>query len=140
MTDVIRRFELAVLRPLQTVFVVLAIVCVFRGMWWWLGGCALGLLYLGVIGSKLHPLQSFSDLVRGPTEGPAAGKESEVLPPEIKRKLVDRACTSVAILLGLASGAVLWGVVGWSWYFAIPITWVAMLVTGGLMKLAFKTI
>lgn len=140
MTDQVRRFELVVLRPLLVVFVVLALVCVLQGMWWSLGGCVIGLLYLGVVGSSLHSLQSASDLAQGPTEGPAAREESELLSPEIKRGLVGRACTSVAILLGLASGAVLWGVVGWSWYFAIPIAWVAMLLTGALMKLAFKTI
>jgi hypothetical protein len=88
----------------------------------------------------LHPLQSARDLLQGPTEGPAAHEESRLLPPEIKRSLVDIACTSVAILLGLASGAVLWGIVGWSWYIAILLAWVAMLLTGALMKLVFKTI
>jgi hypothetical protein len=140
MTDQLRRFELVVLRPLQVAFVVLGLVCVFQGMWWSLGGCIIGVLYLGGVGARLHPLQSASELAQGPTQGPAARGESDSLPPEIVTALVGRACTSVGILLGLAAGAVVWGVVGWSWYFAIPIAWVAMLLTGALMKLAFRTI
>ena len=76
-----KRFEVVVLRPLPVVFVVSAVVFLFKGMWWWLAGCAVGLLYLGIVGSKLHPLQSAASLAHGPTEGPAARMESEILPP-----------------------------------------------------------
>ena len=81
MENPIRRFELAVLRPLQIAFVVAAIVSVFHGMWWCLGGCVVGVFALGVIGASLHPLQSASDLAQGPIESPAARVESRLVPP-----------------------------------------------------------
>jgi hypothetical protein len=140
MENAIRRFELAVLRPLQIAFVVAAIVSVFQGMWWCLGGCVVGVLALGVIGAGLHPLQSASDLSQGPTESPAARVESRLLPPEVQSALVGRACTGVGILLGLTATAVFWGLIGWSWYIAIPLAWVAAIFSGALLKLVFKAV
>jgi hypothetical protein len=140
MTNKARRFELVVLRPLQVGFVVLVLICLLQGMWWWLGGCIISVFYLGLIGARLHPLQSSFDLAQGPTQSLAAKKESELLPPYIVNMLVDRACTSVGILLGITIGALLWGALGWSWYIAIPLTLVALVWTGAILKLAFKTI
>jgi hypothetical protein len=140
MTNKARRFELVILRPLQVSFVVLVLICLFQGMWWWLGGCIIAVLCLGLIGASLHPLQSASDLAQGPTRTSVAQKESELLPPEIVNVLVDRACTSIGILLGLTIGALLWGAIGWSWYIAIPLTLVAVVLTGATLKLALKTV
>jgi hypothetical protein len=137
MTNKARRFELVVLRPVHVGLVVLVLVCLLQGMWWWLGGCIIGLFYLGCVGASLHPLQSGSDLAQGPTEGPAAQIESELLPAEVVGALVGRACTGVGIFFGLTVGALLWGAVGWSWYVAIPLALVATLLTGGTLKVTF---
>ena len=140
MTSKARRFELMILRPLQAGFVVLVLICLFQADVVVVGGCIIGVLCLGFIGATLHPLQSAFDLAQGPTKTSAAQKESESLPPEIVNVLVDRACTSVGILLGLIIGPLLWGALGWSWYIAIPLTLVAVVLTGATLKLAFKTI
>lgn len=140
MTSQAKRFEIVILRPLQIVFLISAVAFLFQCMWWWLGGCFLGLLYLGIVGSKLHPLQSATDLAKGPLDGPAAQIESELIPAEPKKMLVGHACTRVGILLGVTTGVVVSLAVGWSWYLALPIALVTMLSTGALLKMAFRTV
>lgn len=126
-----KRFEFVILRPLQIAFLVSAVASLFQGLWWWMGGCILGLLYLGIVGTKLQTLQSAADL---------AQTESGVIPEDVKKMLVGQACTRVGILLGVTTGVVVWLALEWGWYFSIPIAWVAMLLTGALLKLAFKTV
>ena len=133
-----KRFEIVVLRPLQVVFLVSAVVFIFKGMWWWLAGCAVGVFYLGIVGSKLHPLLSAAALAQGPTEGSAARIESDILPVEVKQILVGHACTRTGILLGVSGGVVSWAAFGLSWYFALVVAWLVMLMSGALLKLAFK--
>ena len=140
MTNQSRRFEIVVLRPLLFGFTILALISLFQGKWWWLGGCVIASLWVSVVGQSLHPLQSVSDLFKGPTDTPAALREAELLPPEIVMRLVDRACKSISILLGLTAGFVVWEVVGWSWYYALPIAWVALCLTFCFMKIAFTTL
>jgi hypothetical protein len=140
MADQARRFEIVILRPLQIVFLVSAVVFLFKGMWWWLAGCAVGVFYLGIVGSKLHPFQSASDLARWPLEGPAARIESELLPPEEMQMLVGHACTRIGILVGFIAGVASWAVLGWHWYFALLVVGATMVLVGALLKLAFKTI
>jgi hypothetical protein len=139
MADQAKRFEIVVLRPLQILFLVSAVVFLFRGMWVWLGACALGFFYLGIVGSKLHPLQSARDLAEGPLEAPSARVESERLPPEVKQMLVGHACTQVGILVGLTVGLVLWAPLGRHWYLTLPLAWVTLVFTGGLLKVAFRS-
>jgi hypothetical protein len=138
MADQAKRFEIVILRPLQILFLVSAVVFLFNGMWLWFAGCVLGLIYLGIVGSKLHPLQSASDIAKGPLEGPSAFIESESLPPEVKQALVGHACTRVGILVALTIGMILWAALGWRWYFALLLVWVTILFTGALLKLAFR--
>lgn len=137
--DQSKRFEVSVLRPLQIVFLISAVVLLFQGMWWWLAGCAVGMFYLGIVGSKLHPLQSVAALAQGPIEGSAARIEAEILPTEVKQMLVGHACTRTGILLGVSAGVVSWVAFGLSWYFALAVVWLIMLLAGALLKLAFKT-
>lgn len=140
MADRAKRFEIVILRPLQILFVVSAVVFLLKGVWLWLAGCALGVSYLGVVGSKLHPLQSASDLAKGPLQGPSGSIESELLPREVKQMLVGHACTRVGILVGLTIGVVLWATLGWRWYFALPVALATMLFSGASLKLAFKAV
>lgn len=87
MKDQTKRFEISILRPLQVVILISAVIFLFKGMWWWLAGCVVCVFYLGVIGSKIHPLQSASELAQGPVKGPKAQIESDLMPPEVKQKL-----------------------------------------------------
>lgn len=140
MADQAKRFKIVILRPLWIIFIASMFVFLFKGMWWWLAGCVVSEIYLGVVGSKLHPFQSASDLAQGPIEGPAARIESEFLPPHVKQMLVGHACTKVAILLGIIAGMLSWAAFGLRWYFALIVMWFILILTGALLKLAFKTV
>lgn len=140
MFNQVRRFEIAVLRPVQLLLLGAAVVMVSRSQWWWLAGCVLGIFYLGIVGSKLHPLQSASDLTKGPLESSEALAESAILSPGDKRWLVGQACTSVAILMGLALFVVLLGALDWRWYWAVLTAWVAMILVVVVLKVVFKSV
>src|ERR1043166_2163782 len=100
MMDGITRLEKVILRPLQIVYFLLGLVFLLNGMWWLVVGSLVGVFYVGIIGSKLHPLQAAHDLAKGPSENPAAELEAELLPLGVKRLLVNHACTKVGILIG----------------------------------------
>jgi hypothetical protein len=140
MADLAKRFEVVVLRPLQIIFTITAILFLFKGKWWGLSGCVVGLLYLGIVGSKLHPFQSASDLAKGPLNGPAAHLESELPQPEVKQVLIGHACTRIGILIGVATGVVTWAAFGWRWYFVLLVMWVTIMFSGAILKLAFRTV
>ena len=139
MADKIRRFEVFILRPLQIAFLVSAVVLLLKTLWLGLVGCVLCSFYLGIIGSKLHPLQSASELAKGPLEGRAARIESELLPAGVKQMLVSHACTRVGILIGLSTAIILWSAFGWRWYFALLVAFVSMILVGAILKVAFRT-
>ena len=135
MTDQVRRFELFVLRPLQILFLGAAIAFLLNSIWWGVAGCAFGLLYVGIIGSKLHPLQSAQDLAKGPLENPVAAIESEMFPPILNQMLVGRACSRVGRLIGLTTGIGLWAALGWHWYAALLAALVTAFLSGTLLRL-----
>ncbi len=136
--DRAKRFEIVVLRPVQVVFVAFALFFLIERAWLLLAACAAGLFYLGVVGSKLHPLQSASDLAQGPLQGTAAAAESESLPYELKQTLVGHACTRIGILIGATTGVVLWASLEWRWYVVLPAGYITMMLCGASLKLAFK--
>jgi len=141
----LKRFEILVLRPLYivsigAVFWETIFSFIFKPMWLFVGVTLIGIFYLGIIGSKLHPYQSASDLTKGPLKGEALVREQEILTPEMERLLVGHACTRIGILFGIMSGFILWFVMDWRWYFAIIIAWFINIIVGALLKLIFKTI
>jgi len=136
--DQVRQFQVTLLRPLYVLLLVSTIVALFNGRWWWLACCVVGAYYLGVIGSKLHPLKSAVELSQGPLEGAAARVESVVLPAEVKQLLVGLVCTRVGIFLGVVGGAASWAYLGIRWYFAIVVAWIIMLLAGALLKVTFR--
>jgi len=140
MADPVRPFELAVLRPLQVLLLGVALVSLIRAEWLWLGGAVLALLYLGVVGSKLHPLQSARDLAEGPLESPRAKAEAAVLPDTMKFLLVGHACTRVGILVGVAAGASLLTFAHWRWYAASIAGAIVMTLAGGTLKAIFAPV
>src|SRR5258708_3947848 len=123
MADSVRQFEVVILRPLQLILLGVAVVTGFTRHWFWFGGFVLALLYLGTVGSKLHPLQTASDLASGPLTNPSALRESASLSPGVKIGLVGAACTRIGIFLGITAGFVFWFALGWRWYFALPAAW-----------------
>ena len=140
--NIAKKFEISILRPLHIYFITFAIICLLTRSWLYLFGAILGLLYLGIIGSRLHPLQSASDLTKGPTTGPAAIVESQLLsslPPQLTIGLINNACTHVGILIGLTVGAMLWLIAGWHWYYAIIITGLVFYYSGMILKTIFIT-
>ena len=101
MRDMSNRFEHLILRPLWVLIILAAVGFGIKSLWWWVGGCALAALYLGTIGSKLHPDRTASQL--------AQGTQPDTLPAEIQSALVGQACTRVGILVGAVAAAVFWG-------------------------------
>jgi hypothetical protein len=133
----IRRFEVAVLKPLQLLLLGEVILTLLRARWWWLAAGIAGLLYLGTVGSKLHPLQSASDLAQGPIEGRAAVVESLLLPAENQRWLVSSACTRVGILSGIAVFLTLFAL-DWRWYSAGAVSLIGLVTVGAILKVIFR--
>ena len=140
MSDLIRRFEIVVLRPLWLVFIAAGVFAALNGRWAWIGGSVLGCFLVGIIGARLHPHQSARDLASGPTTGVAALEEAQRLTFSEKTWLVDRACTAVGLLVGITLAIVLGVVVEWRWYIAIPLGCVALVIVGALLKMAFRTV
>ena len=75
MTCTVRNFDRFILTPIFWLFNVVAVVFLIGFHWWWLAGAVLGSFYTGIIGAKLHPRQSFSNLASGSVTGGAATKE-----------------------------------------------------------------
>jgi hypothetical protein len=134
----IRSFELFVLRPCSVLLLLSAVIFIVKGMWFLLGGSILGLFYLGIIGSKLHPLQSASGLAQGPTRSIGALAEAEALSSETQELLVSHACTRVGLLFGVSVGVLSWVLLGWSWYFALTFGFMTSLFIGAGLKVTFK--
>ena len=137
MPDQVRRFEVVVLRPLWVALLATAGLLAVGGHWLWLGGALLGVFYLGVIGSNLHPLQSAGDLATGPLTGPAALQEALLLPAQLQAPLVGHACTRVALLVGVASGAILFLALGLPWYIGLTGVLLGTPLAGAFLKLFF---
>jgi hypothetical protein len=73
MSDLTKRFELLVLRPLWVAAVAALIFLALRAQWVWLVAPVVAMFFLGVIGSKLHPLQSAKELARRTDNGTCGG-------------------------------------------------------------------
>lgn len=108
--------------------------------WLWLVGSIAALFYLGIVGSKLHPLQSARELARGPTAGEAAAAEAASLPDDVKTLLVGHACTRVALLLGSVAAFVSIAGLRFPWYVGLGCAWSAALLVGAALKLGFGTV
>ncbi len=137
MPDQVRQFEVVILRPLWVALLATAGLLALGGHWLWLGGALLGVFYLGVIGSNLHPLQSAGDLATGPLTGPAALQEALLLPAQIQAPLVGHACTRVGLLVGVTSGVVLYSALELPWYIGLAGALLGTPAPGAILKLFF---
>jgi hypothetical protein len=135
----VRRFEIAVLRPLQLTLLGGTVVTFLRARWWWFGAGLISLLYLGTIGSKLHPMQSTSDLFQGPLKSRVAIREGSLFPADTQRCLVSSACTRVGILVGAAMFLALLAL-HWRWYSAGPVSLIGLVAVGAVLKVIFKVV
>ena len=137
--DPVRDFEVRVLRPIWIALIGMAIVLALSGDWIWLGASVFAVLLVGVIGSQLHPLQSASNLAQGPLESHASHREI-TFANELRRVLVDRACLHVGMFLGVVAFVVAFWAIGVRWYVAGFVACFVLLVSGALLKVAFKTV
>ena len=135
--DPVRRLELVVLRPLWVLVAVSGAILAIKGHWAWAGAGVPCLVYLGIIGAKLHPLQGLADLAAGPLTSDAARAEAVSLSIGMKRVLASHACSRVAIFLGIAAGAISVGVLGIAWYWGLIIGFFGMSIAGGILKFVF---
>ena len=133
-------FEHRVLKPIQLLLIATAIATVVVARWWWLGGAVVALFYLGIVGSKLHPLQTASDLAAGPTTSNAALAEALALPSSVKAMLVGHGCTRVGFLSGIYAFAIAHALAGTHWGWSVGIALFVTMVIGASLKLAFHTV
>ena len=128
-----KRFEKVVLLPIQIIFIVSVVFFVINGEWLWILGSLAGMFYLGIIGQKLHPLQSAREMSEA-----LDITTLDFMPEALQRRIVSHSCTRVGILMGISTGVVLFGMLGWRWYFAFIFGLFAMTVTAILLKVAFE--
>jgi hypothetical protein len=126
-----------VVRPIWVITIAVAVVELFRGSWWALGGCCIGVLLINGVGSGLHPLQSSHDLSQGPLNGPGAIREAAILTTADQLVLVSQACTKFAILVGITLIVVFLAIAHWHWYWAVLAAWFGCVIVGGGLKFAF---
>jgi hypothetical protein len=136
--DPTRRFEGRVLRPLWVLLVLAGVAFALSRNWWMLAACVAGAIDVGIIGSKLHPLLPAGQFVLGSQGGPTAPPEVAILSPEVQALLVNRACTHVAILFGVAAGIGSWLLFGLAWYANLAVALTLAFVTGVILLLWFK--
>jgi hypothetical protein len=135
--DPIKRFELWFLRPLWGITIVTILAAAIDLRWWWVVGGVFSVMYLGVVGAKLHPSQSAAELAQDPLTSAAAIAESNPMARAEQAALVMRASYRVAHLLMAWSAACFIVVLGWRWYVAIPAACFAWSVIAAALILAF---
>ena len=124
---------------MQVILIVLVIFFTINKFWFLLVGSFLGLFYLGIIGSSLHPLQTAVDLAKGPLNNPVAKEELETISRGQSNILVGNACTRVGILLGFGLGVISFSIYHITWFIAIIIGIFFMCITASILKVIFRT-
>ena len=135
--DPVKRFELWFLRPLWGITIVTILAAAINLRWWWVVGGVLSVIYLGVIGAKLHPSQSAMELAQGPITSASAIADSNAMARAERAALLLRACYRVAHLLMAWSAACFMVVLGWRWYVAIPAACFAWSFVAAVLIMAF---
>ena len=134
--DPIRRFELYFLRPVWGAIILFTAIAAFNSRWWWVGGGILALMYIGVIGAKLHPSLTAHELSQGPLTGSATVKELGALSDTEKRILVTQACNRVGHLAAVALAVYFLAVLGWRWYIGLPVAFFGSAFFAGILRVA----
>ena len=135
--DPVKRFELWFLRPLWGITIVTILAAAINLRWWWVVGGVLSVIYLGVIGAKLHPSQSAVELAQDPITSAAEIADSNAMARAERAALLLRACYRVAHLLMAWSAACFMVVLGWRWYVAIPAACFAWSFVAAVLIMAF---
>jgi hypothetical protein len=134
---VIRKFEVRAIRPLWLVTILGTIAAGLTRHWWSLLAGVVALFALGVVGAGLHPLQSSGDLAKGPLDGPVGKLEQRVIPTEVQRALVARACTQLSLLLAAMLSWALFAFIRWRWFVVLPLGYLVAVLFGGILKYKF---
>jgi hypothetical protein len=111
--------------------VVETIAAAFHHLWFWVLAGVVGMIYIGLVGARLHPTLSASQLREGPTEGEPAIQEMAVMSKDERLALIATALNRLIPVLATLIAANLLVLATWRWYAAIPVAFVgAMLLTG----------
>jgi hypothetical protein len=133
----IKRFELAVMRPIWLSIIVIGLVHGFRHEWWSVAAMVVALLLFGGIGGALHPVMSASELAEGPTDSTGAKDENSVLSSAVQRAVIARGCNLSATFLIPYVGWIATRVLGWRWYVALPLALATSTLIGGAVRYWF---
>jgi hypothetical protein len=96
-----------------------------------------GLLYLGIVGSKLRQRLVTAGRENTPKIEAAAIIETHMLTPRQEVLAVERACTRIGGLVGVMIAEILFKGLGWDWYPAMVVGLIALLVVRAGLKLIF---
>jgi len=106
-------------------------------MWLWAIACVAGLLYLGIVGSKLRQRLVTAGMANTRKIGAAAIIETRMLTPGQEVLAVHRACTRVGGLISVMIAEILFKGLDWDWYPAMVVGLIALLVVRAGLKLIF---
>lgn len=135
--DPITRFEGAVLRPIAIALAVGAVLLTLSAIWPWAIACVAGLLYLGLVGSKLRQRAVAIGMANTQQTEAGAFIEGRIPTPRLEVLAVHRACTRVGGLVGVMVAELLFKSLGWDWYPAMVVGLIALLVVRAGLKLIF---
>ena len=140
MNYTVRHFDRFVLTPIFWAFNIAGIVFLIRFHWWWMIGSVLGSFYIGLIGQKIHPLLTFSDLTQSSVSGAAVTSEEISLSETQHKLLIGQACTHLGILSGVTIYFVIVEAFDMHWYYAAILGLTCMVFIGAILKVMFKSV
>jgi hypothetical protein len=134
------RFKGAVLRPIAIALGVGAVLLTLCGLWLWAIACVAGLLYLGLVGSKLRQRPVAIGSAYTHQNEAAAIIDGRMPTPRQEVLVVHRASTRVGGLVGVMIAEILFKGLGWDWYPAMVAGLIALLVVRAGLKWIFCSV
>jgi uncharacterized protein YneF (UPF0154 family) len=111
--------------------VIETITAAVHHLWFWVFAGVVGVLYIGLVGTRLHPTLSASQMRAGPTESEPAIQEMAAMSRDERLTLIAAALNRLIPVLATLLAANLLVLATWKWYVAIPVAFIgAMLLTG----------
>lgn len=137
MSDRSETFRQVVIRPLEGIFLLGALLALTGSSWWWFGGCCAAILDLEFLAYRLKKTGAATAFNAGAFVEAAAGTGPHSIPLEERFLLLKRTCMSVGRLTGTAVGFVLWGIYHLHWDVAGMSGFGITLVSGWMLSYLF---
>jgi hypothetical protein len=102
-------------------------------LWFWVLAGVVGVLYIGLVGARLHPALNASQLREGPTKGEPAIQEMAAMSKDERLTLIAAALNRLIPVLATLIAANLFVLTTWRWYAAVPVAFIGAIVLTGLI-------